>query len=322
MEEGIKATTITMKCKLSTTVSMLETYEFIPVMFLKDEDGNFHYQNKDTVVGGRIKVPFYGINGVVVSVRYNDKSRGVRRGGGQLHNVVAIDLQLHDKNYNLKISRNNIQLTGAAYEENGIEAFKYSCDILMEVREKIENLKKISDEEREIILTHALSNYYSLKCSISALPSHLEPHYDFITDYIEDNTAEEFEDKIRRLYRFPSISSEIVTPHSFTVVNAVFMHRFSQKRVPIILMLMKIAEYYQRLKETTPHSVRVFEQNQFSKQMNVTVPCRSAPGKIHKFIIYGTGTVRQNSPTNYEESYQIYQEVGKVIERFMLEVTK
>lgn len=320
MKEKITATTITMKCKLSTTLSMMETYDFIPVMTLHDEDGNVYYQDKDVVAGGRIKVPFYGTNGVIVSSRYNDKSRGVRKGGGQLHNVVAIDLQLHNKNYNLKISRNNIQLTGAPSEEYGIEAFRFTCEILMSVREMMEEVKLLSEEEREEILSHALANHYSLNLKLNDLSPKLEKYYNFITDYIDDNTSEQFEEKIRRMYRFPQISSEIVEPYAFTVVNAVFMHRFTYSRVPVIKLLVKLSEYYQSLKKENPHSIKVFQQNQFSKQLIVTVPCTSVENKIHKFIVYGTGTVRQNSPTNYDESIHVYTEVGKVIERFMLEV--
>lgn len=83
----------------------------------------FDYKIGTKVPGmGRETVPFFGINNVIVGLRYGTQMRGIERTNGHLQSLIGVDIQCCNKNINLKVSRNKIQLTGSKSEAMAIEA--------------------------------------------------------------------------------------------------------------------------------------------------------------------------------------------------------
>lgn len=75
------------------------------------------------VTNTREKVPFFGVNGCIIGIRYKGASCGIRVGGKQLNNCVAIDLQCCNKNVHLKLSPKKMTCVGVLSKEMGEESF-------------------------------------------------------------------------------------------------------------------------------------------------------------------------------------------------------
>lgn len=129
MEQEFRAVNIVMATHLSSVLDLRSIYTLLTTVAV-----DFTLQSKKDG-GSRQKVPYFGMERVILSVRFGNQSRGIRKEGGQLRNVVSVDLQYAQKNIHLKISRTKIQLTGALTEEMGVGAFRTVLDHLVMVNE-------------------------------------------------------------------------------------------------------------------------------------------------------------------------------------------
>lgn len=98
-----------------------------------------------------LKIPFFGINDKIISVRYNLRSRGLRLNGNQLRNTVSIDLQIFNKNIHLKLTNTKIHITGCIDQDtleliyhNIINHIKISNDNMLNIK----NLLLINPEKK------------------------------------------------------------------------------------------------------------------------------------------------------------------------------
>lgn len=95
--------------------------------------------------GSRIKIPYFGVDGAIISVRFNGKSRGIRIGGLQLINSIATDLQCDNKNIHLKIASMKLQLCGALTTEMGTNAFNYCLEHIKMVNEHWKHFNTLTE---------------------------------------------------------------------------------------------------------------------------------------------------------------------------------
>ena len=134
-----------MVASLTGNVDIAAAYQVLPLTCPKSITG----QAISIVSGAREKVPYYGTPNIIVGLRYSGQSRGIRTGGGQLSNVVSIDLQCQEKNIHLKLSNNNVQLTGALSEEMGCNAFEILCQHLNMAQSHIQHITSLPLEIKE-----------------------------------------------------------------------------------------------------------------------------------------------------------------------------
>jgi hypothetical protein len=97
----------------------------------------------------REKVPFFGTNGCIIGIRYKGSSSGIRVGGNQLNNCIAIDLQCCYKNIHLKLSPNKITCVGALSVEMAKESFEWILSHLRMVNDHWKHFYSLSSEVRE-----------------------------------------------------------------------------------------------------------------------------------------------------------------------------
>jgi hypothetical protein len=142
---AFKVSTMVMVASLTGNVDIAAAYQVLPLTCPKSITG----QPISIVSGAREKVPYYGTPNIIVGLRYSGQSRGIRMGGGQLSNVVSIDLQCQEKNIHLKLSNNNVQLTGALSEEMGSNAFEILCQHLNMAQSHIQHINSLPLEIKE-----------------------------------------------------------------------------------------------------------------------------------------------------------------------------
>ena len=110
---ALQSTNMVMVIPLNRTLNLPALYELLTLAIVDFVVGT------NPAPGGRAKVPYFGKEQVIVGARFRDQSRGIRKNGGQLRNVVAIDLQHCQKNIHLKVSETKITMMGLLSEAMG-----------------------------------------------------------------------------------------------------------------------------------------------------------------------------------------------------------
>jgi hypothetical protein len=325
MKDIIKANTITMTCQITGNVSIERAFLCLPVNILREKESGMpivmfcdeekENEDEETKVV-RLRIPYFGHENIIVSCRTGNQSRGLRQGGKQLQHVVGIDLQLHGKNYHLKLSANNIHLTGGKFEELGEETFLYLSDYLNLIQEEyLSKIKKLSNDDIEIILDHFYNG--------AILPAYIEPlreYFDLIRDrrsYRREDipildrylSREQFEEILEQIFANPSIMDEPIKISSVAVRNSFFTHKLSCNDIPVIPL--------QRYLESRFDKIRF--ANILGNDIKILIPCDKTLGN-HQFVIFNTGTVRQHSPSCYKEAFEKYCIVFKHIEEFLEDI--
>lgn len=106
----------------------------------------------------REKVPFFKKNGCIIGIRYKGISSGIRVGGNQLNNCIAIDLQCCDKNIHLKLSPNKITCVGVLSMNMAKESFEWVLSHIRMVNDHWKHFYTLSSEVRENTLEWFLKN--------------------------------------------------------------------------------------------------------------------------------------------------------------------
>jgi hypothetical protein len=145
LSSDFKATNMVMVTNLSSSLSLPAVFELLTIMPVDFTFGAPTGKSKTT----RSKIPFFGFDNILVSVRFDGKSRGIRNTGGQLRNIVSIDLQFASKNIHLKISEGKIVLMGALDKEMGDGAFATTLAHLEMVNDHWTHFMSLSPEKRQ-----------------------------------------------------------------------------------------------------------------------------------------------------------------------------
>src|SRR5579871_3811794 len=90
----------------------------------------------------KIKIPYYGVEDVLVSIRYKNEARGIRPIPKQPDNFVSIDLQINQRNVHIKLSSNNALVMGVTSIEEGRAAVECLLDTIYMSDQHMSYLKK------------------------------------------------------------------------------------------------------------------------------------------------------------------------------------
>jgi hypothetical protein len=97
----------------------------------------------------KMKIPFYGVNDIIVSIRYKKEARGIRFVPKQPDNFVSIDLQTGNRNVHIKLSKQNALVMGVTSLEEGIAAVECLLDTIYMTDRNMEYLRKCKDSSIE-----------------------------------------------------------------------------------------------------------------------------------------------------------------------------
>jgi len=149
--------------------------------------------------GSKLKIPYYGYENSIVSVRYGNYYRGVRDTSKPLKNNIYIDLQLKGKNQHLKVSAGKVHITGVRTEETGkmcidvtIGKINMISDILRRIRsledkkafEKLCYADKIEKDCENFDLLKFVRVNMSARNNTSIISSAMYNYRDFVTNVI------------------------------------------------------------------------------------------------------------------------------------------
>jgi hypothetical protein len=148
-----KASTITMTASLSWSINIAIAFEILPILVPYNPDGTKFIHPENT----RNKIPYFGVENAIVCVKYKGKIRGIRQNVGQMNNVVSVDLQVYNKNVNLKLARNKVQLTGATSEDMGRSSFEVLCSHINMIQSHIDHIRELSYDVKNYTMQWVLN---------------------------------------------------------------------------------------------------------------------------------------------------------------------
>src|SRR5438874_9675926 len=97
----------------------------------------------------RAIVPWFGEEGIIISVKYKNESRGIRIGCGRAFpTAVGVDIQSGEKNMYIKVMNNNLHLCGALSWETGLNAFYSMIDFIEMINTKWKNFRSLNYESQ------------------------------------------------------------------------------------------------------------------------------------------------------------------------------
>ena len=290
----------------------------------------------------RIKIPYFGVENAIISASHKFERRGIRCGGGQIPNSVAIDLQYAKKNIHIKINKNNLLLMGILNEEMGAEASQVCLNHIKMVSDMWESFLKLSNDEKDKIIKYVLT---ILKDKNDELLMYDDPnvikHFSrlnrpeinlkivkFLTLYTyEHKSYQSFENKMRLIRNIEShlfIGKLPEKIFSFDISNSIYnynidtilpMVKLSQNLYekglailynnwlePNIMYIMIPVSILSNKDETEKIKKIIHEDNNLN---DIKKKIKAANIKAHRFQINKKGKIRQTSPSTISNAYNV-----------------
>jgi len=311
---NFSASNIVMVAGLDCEIGNLrQLFECLPIIKL-------NYKVGTKLIGmERETVPFFGVNDVIIGLKYKCDNRGIERVKGNLPNMIGVDLQCFNKNINLKISNSTIQLTGAKSEEMANDACELLINHFRMNHIHFNLVLSLNPSEKVFIKnwigSQCVNNDQTIKPVETSLEllqqSDLSNAFKEVITYlltfsVEYSTYDEYKFKIERLFGFnsqmfikiPSIASTRVCLgiYIYSIGKTVSLENTSK-------LLQNVGD------EETGNARYAVNYHNWSarKKIKLVIPVKSPqPGlskvQAHRISISSKGTVRQNSPTGFEEA--------------------
>lgn len=133
-----------MTCPLNGKIDIGVANRLFPIVYPRTVSGG----TVSIVSGSRQKVPYYGIEGIIVSSHCGVETRGVRIGKGRMGNMCSVDLQVGGKNIHFKLSH-TLQLTGALSEEMGALGFSTLVAHILKLQSHMDYISELPSDLRD-----------------------------------------------------------------------------------------------------------------------------------------------------------------------------
>jgi hypothetical protein len=296
----------------------------------------------------KIKIPYYSVEDVIVSIRYKKGARGLREVPKQPDNFVSIDLQIGGRNVHIKLSSENAVVMGVTSLEKGVEAVECLLDTIYMTDQNLAYLRKVDIDE----VTRAYE--YIENLSVEKEDSLGLPEADIFCDNLIDynktnpkidekiatillarayefSTISDFSDAIVKFTQSKPIDEDNVEIVSAEVSNSAYNYKFyffsveKKEKVVGYFILKNLASAILSLNNP---NITASHHNWHAKYVNVVISTfgiknnqlnmkNNKKQHIHRFNISETGSIRQWSPSIKEEAYLVHllltQIIGQII---------
>ncbi len=97
-------------------------------------------------INSKEKIPFMGINNIIVNKSYCDKNMGIRQKNhtnykSNMNKILSIDVQIFDDNYHIKISNNNFHIPGVKSEHLCLKIINTIINLMKYLQYLVETTK-------------------------------------------------------------------------------------------------------------------------------------------------------------------------------------
>lgn len=266
---------------------------------------------------GRETVPYFGIENIIVGLKYENEMRGIKRKDGYIKGVLGIDIQCCNKNIHLGISRTKIHITGSKNENMST----YAVEIFLQHVQMInDNFLRLKNTENlniiyEWLLNHVKINFeLNIDVFFEQLPENLDKDcctFLFLYAYEYKNTSQFMENYYKKLYIINhyifnnnSLIEKIPTIKSCEICNVIYNFNLGKEI---------------KLKETNMYLINLGYKSSYNnligKKIYVVIPTEKED-KIHRFTINKSGSVTLRSSGDYNDAKEkitkLFEDLQKI----------
>jgi len=246
------------------------------------------------------KIPFFGENGVIVSISYNGKCRGIRKGESQLKNAISLDLQIRNKNVHIMMTKQKLDISGADSYEGGLEAI----DIMLEhIKMSYGNwlhFKRCLSSTRDLSIIHMMSE------DKSEIPEGIDDRViDYLSCFLHENIIEK---KIVSLLNFSEYDLSDIHLLNVYIANSVYNFKIQKwpgsldKAYQILTDNGYILSKHNWVSSKTMQAmIPIFKDKEKSECIFYTTSKGKQKIRSHKLLIYSNGTVRLTTSASLED---------------------
>jgi len=312
-------------------ISLNAAFQCLPILVV---------ENKlvSTIKGKKIKIPYYGIEDTIVSIRYKSNVRGIREMlKKQSDNFVSVDLQSQNKNVHIKLSENNVTIMGVTTLEHAMEATQCIIDLIQQCDENLTFLKNCLSEDVDKCL-----NFFKTLYESSELPNYddfsniinleiakndvLKKEHLSICEILlayayEYKDYNSFSKKIDLISSYDKIETFKIKLTYYDISTSLYNYHLSPSnnlslRMNGIFILRNLAAEINNLLDD---NVIASHHNWKSKYCDVVISEKFTKSdgeiieKTHRFNISEKGSIRQWSPDTKEFSYNIHNKIIAIL---------
>lgn len=281
------------------------------------------------------KIPYYGIEDVIVSIRYKKQSRGIRPIPEKADNFVSIDLQINNKNVHIKLSENNVLVMGVVSVQRAIEATQCLLDTIYMTDQNIKYLKTCDEFEVKKVYKYIRSLAVDGKKSLDLPDINLfinkikEDYVEiderlaglFLAKGYETDSLRVFDESVEYMLNSSYISEDIISINDYRICNSVYNYGLiiGRDNIPLkaCFILRNLAGAIINLNNK---NITSSHHNWHGKYTDVVISTYGlSKGKllldkrknkkqhIHRFNISERGAIRQWSPSSVKEAQIVHQ---------------
>ncbi len=333
---------IVMVVRWDSEISLNDAFKCLPILVIDDVPKITKKKGK------KVKIPFYGSEDTIVSIRYKKESRGLRNVSSQMDNFVSVDLQTSCKNVHIKLSTTNANVMGVTSIEQGLDAVECLLDIINMTDDNLTYLRKsdsnavdnclnfIKSLSKDGNISINLPDYEEFMLLVEIFNNNTNNSYvldarlcQILLAYAYESTKySKFIATIDNITNCSKINSNNVKPKIYDVSNSAYNYKLKinksesdqdKQGVFILSQLASCIDSFQLVSVVASH------HNWHSKYVNVVISEKvelegGGLGKrIHRFNVSEKGSIRQWSPSSREDAFQIHNKFLKIIKMALQE---
>jgi hypothetical protein len=265
----------------------------------------------------KMKIPYFGVDGAIVSIGHSGVHRGIRK-EGQLPNIVSVDLQLgpsslagmegvEGKNVHIKISSQCLHVTGVRNELMGHIAFATIIAHIKMANDHQSHIRSLSVEDREATIhgAGAGDERFRLYASMFAHeylrgePGDVDRYADFLRKLASSPPLIDGPCRIRNARVCNSIYTYKVAPSLSLIETSRMLH---EKGLGVMYCNWKSDKFMRAILPVYVPGTHEYAGPHLNRKGKEQVDA-------HRFQIYKTGTIRQYSPTSYAAAIEAAESI-------------
>jgi hypothetical protein len=336
--KDFKPSNMVMVAKLDCKVNVKSLYDCLSVVPLTEDFNIKMFTNNN-----KVKIPYFGIDKILISVRYYNQSKGFKRDTNPRMNAVFIDLQHSGKNIHVKISQDYIQMTGILSDEMGLSAVDTILDHIAMQYHNLNYMNSIPSDIRintanwvlQKIHTHITNINIIDRLPILTVEEVDIPHQIdkqlaifFLTHSYGLNNYDEFYSLIQRLLGDILIYTGKLSIKKINVVNSIYNYNLGISLKGSLISLGKYLSENDNFEISMANWVDrklqvKMTKNFTSLDQSPTIPLllnneeENVDLHNHTITIYQKGSIKQNSPTSTIEAYGVYVTIMEAIKTYL-----
>lgn len=278
------------------------------------------------IKGKKIKIPYFGVEGIIVNIRYKKKSRGVRPKTTRSDNFVSVDFQIDQRNVHIKLSNYNALVMGVDSYDTALNAMNSFLKIIEMtnnnnnyLRSSLEKIPRLNS-----LIENMFTDLPDCKDFINECVKHnidVKLGLICLSHAYEANSYTDYETSLRNIIDCNLIKQ--INIRKSSVSNSGFNYRLNYSegefKSDYNFVLNTLAV---NINNINPTDIKITDENGepvivdmiiashhnwYSKYVNVVIRIISEGGEsLHRFNISEGGSIRQWSPSMITDSYTVY----------------